>query len=44
MIRSGPDSAAAPPGRIFQVDLTGQDAEDQGMVCGGTMEVLLEYI
>lgn len=43
MIRSAPD-AAAPPGRIFQVDLTGQDAEDQGMVCGGTMEVLLEYI
>ena len=30
--------------RICQADLTGDDAEDEGMVCGGKVEVLLEVI
>lgn len=30
--------------RICHIDMTGDDAEDQGMVCGGTIDVLLEYI
>ena len=30
--------------RLCHVDMTGNDAEDQGMVCGGTIDVLLEYI
>lgn len=29
---------------LFSADLTGADAEDEGMVCGGTVEVLLEVI
>lgn len=29
---------------LFYADLTGADAEDEGMVCGGTVEVLLEVI
>ena len=29
---------------LFHVDLTGADAEDEGMVCGGTVDVLLEAI
>ncbi|AOT71472.1 XdhC family protein [Geosporobacter ferrireducens] len=28
--------------RIHQIDMTGQIAEDEGMVCGGIMEVLIE--
>lgn len=30
--------------RICQADLTGNDAEDEGMVCGGVVDVLLEVI
>lgn len=30
--------------RICQADLTGSDAEDEGMVCGGMVDVLLEVI
>ena len=30
--------------RICQADLTGNDAEDEGMVCGGMVDVLLEVI
>lgn len=30
--------------RLCHVDMTGDDAEDQGMVCGGTIDILLEYI
>ncbi len=29
---------------LVQVDLTGEDAEKEGMVCGGTVEVFLEKI
>ena len=29
---------------LFYADLTGADAEDEGMVCGGTVDVLLEAI
>lgn len=39
MIRSG-----AKEPRICHVDMTGQDAEDDGMVCGGVEDVLLEAI
>ncbi|MDK2808779.1 MAG: xanthine dehydrogenase accessory factor [Clostridiales bacterium] len=28
--------------KIYKVDMTGQDAEEDGMVCGGVIEVLLE--
>lgn len=28
--------------RIYTVDMTGQDAEEDGMVCGGVIEVILE--
>lgn len=37
MIRSG-----APALQVCHVDMTGQDGENLGMVCGGTMEVMLE--
>lgn len=30
--------------RLCRVDMTGQDAEDDGMVCGGVEDVLLEVI
>lgn len=33
-----------PRAEVCHVDLTGDDAEDEGMVCGGTVEVLLEAI
>ncbi|MDD7642212.1 MAG: XdhC family protein [bacterium] len=39
MIRTDTQSA-----EVCHVDLTGADAEDEGMVCGGTVEVLLEEI
>ena len=39
MIRSG-----APAFQVCHVDMTGQDAEDLGMACGGTMEVMLELV
>lgn len=39
MLRNG-----GPERSICPVNMTGEDAEDQGMVCGGTMEVLLERI
>ena len=29
---------------IYKVDMTGADAEEEGMVCGGVIEVLLEII
>ncbi len=29
---------------LYVVDMTGRDAEDEGMVCGGIIEVLLEPI
>lgn len=35
---------AEPAARICRVDLTGDDAEDEGMVCGGVVEVLLELV
>lgn len=34
----------APEVRLCNVDLTGSDSEDEGMVCGGTVDVLLERI
>lgn len=39
MIRTATQKA-----ELFHVDLTGADAEDEGMVCGGTVDVLLEAI
>lgn len=30
--------------KLMQVDMTGKEAEDAGMVCGGTMEVYLELL
>ena len=33
-----------PKARICQVDMTGNDAEEEGMVCGGVISVLLELI
>lgn len=30
--------------RVCHVDMTGKDAEDEGMVCGGVVDVLLEII
>lgn len=33
-----------PKARICQVDMTGNDAEEEGMVCGGEISVLLELI
>ena len=30
--------------KICRVDMTGSDAEDEGMVCGGIMDVLLEMV
>lgn len=39
MIREGADKA-----KLYQVDLTGEEAEDEGMVCGGIVDVLLEPV
>lgn len=39
MLRSGETSP-----KLCHVDMTGQDAEDEGMVCGGVIDVLLEVI
>ena len=33
-----------PKARICQVDMTGNDAEEEGMVCGGVISLLLELI
>ncbi len=30
--------------RIYKVDMTGTDAEEEGMVCGGTVNILLEWV
>lgn len=30
--------------KVCQIDMTGKNAEDEGMVCGGTIEVLLERV
>ena len=30
--------------RICHVDMTGSEAEDEGMVCGGVIDVLLEIV
>ena len=30
--------------RIYKVDMTGADAEEEGMVCGGTVNILLEWV
>lgn len=32
------------PMKILTIDLSGVDAENSGMVCGGRMEVLLEVV
>lgn len=37
-------AAGMPKARICQVDMTGNDAEEEGMVCGGVISVLLELI
>lgn len=34
----------APKAKLCRVDLTGEEAEDEGMVCGGIVEVLLETV
>lgn len=31
-----------PPFQLIEVDMTAEAAEDEGMVCGGIIEVLLE--
>ncbi len=30
--------------KLYTVDMTGRDAEDEGMVCGGIVEILLEWV
>lgn len=30
--------------RFYKIDMTGRDAEDEGMVCGGVMEVFIEKV
>ena len=30
--------------KIYKVDMTGADAEEEGMVCGGTVDILLEWV
>lgn len=30
--------------KLFTVDMTGREAEEEGMVCGGIVEILLEWI
>ncbi len=30
--------------KIYKVDMTGTDAEEEGMVCGGTVDILLEWV
>ncbi len=35
-------SGAEPERQLVQLDMTGQDAADEGMVCGGVVEVYLE--
>ena len=30
--------------RLYTVDMTGRDAEEEGMVCGGIVEILLELV
>jgi len=37
-------SQGKPEIRICQVDMTGEDAEEEGMICGGVIRVLLELI
>ena len=37
-------SGEAPQPQLCHVDLTVEDAEERGMVCGGTMEVLFEIL
>ena len=39
MIRSG-----KPVSQIFALDMTQEDAEEDGMVCGGMVEILLQKI
>lgn len=39
MIRAGDEQP-----KLCHVDMTGQDAEEEGMVCGGVIDVLLEVI
>jgi len=29
---------------LYHGDLTGQDAEDDGMVCGGVVDILMERV
>ena len=36
--------AGMPKARICQLDMTGNDAEEEGMVCGGVISLLLELI
>ena len=35
-------SGSAPERQLFRLDMTGQTAEDEGMVCGGVVEDYLE--
>jgi len=30
--------------RLVKVDMTGQEAEDDGMVCGGILEIFVEPV
>lgn len=39
MIRGGEKTS-----KLYHVDMTGRDAEDEGMVCGGIIDVLLEVV
>ena len=39
MLRADEEAA-----RIYHVDMTGSEAEDEGMVCGGVIDVLLEIV
>lgn len=37
-------NGVSPSSAILRVDMTGQDAEEDGMVCGGVIDVLLQYV
>ena len=37
-------AAGKPVQKIIEISMTGEEAEEEGMVCGGTMKVLIEGV